>query len=163
MHLVPQALELYRERFNTTGMFQNKVYLGIPEGLRALRDAGWRLSVVTSKPHAFAVPILDHFALSQYFASVYGSELSGERSDKGALIAHALANEGIAAEQAIMIGDRALDILGARANGVPSRGVLWGYGARRELVDARADGLYETVSELVCDLAESRARASVSH
>lgn len=163
VHLVPQALELYRERFNTTGMFQNKVYLGIPEGLRALRDAGWRLSVVTSKPHAFAVPILDHFALSQYFASVYGSELSGERSDKGALIAHALANEGIAAEQAIMIGDRALDILGARANGVPSRGVLWGYGARRELVDAGADGLYETVSELVCDLAESRARASVSH
>jgi len=75
-------LELYRGRFNTTGMFQNKVYVGIPQSRCTLREAGWQLSVVTSKPQTFAVPILDHFALTQYFTSVYGSELSGERSDK---------------------------------------------------------------------------------
>jgi phosphoglycolate phosphatase len=51
-----------------------------------------------------------------------------------------------------MIGDRSHDILGARANKVRSRGVLWGYGTRDELLEAGADGLYEAVAELVSDL-----------
>lgn len=151
-HLVPEALELYRTRFRTEGMFENRVYAGIPGALRALQEAGWQLSVVTSKPWTFAVPILEHFALAQYFTRVYGSELSGELSDKGELIAHALRTEGISAQQAVMIGDRSHDIVGARANNVESRGVLWGYGTREELVGAGADGLYEEVTALVSDL-----------
>jgi phosphoglycolate phosphatase-like HAD superfamily hydrolase len=87
-HLVPKALELYRARFGTVGMFENRVYEGIPEGLGALATAGWRLSVVTSKPQTFAVPILEHFRLARYFANVHGSDLSGERSNKADLIAH---------------------------------------------------------------------------
>lgn len=153
-HLVPNALELYRARFTTVGMFENRVYAGIPEGLSTLQDAGWRLSVVTSKPHRFAVPILEHFSLNQHFASVYGSELTGERSDKAELIAHALHTEGASVSQVIMIGDRSHDILGARANDVASRGVLWGYGSRTALTAAGAHALYETVAELVSDLTE---------
>jgi phosphoglycolate phosphatase len=72
-HLVAKALELYRVRFSAAGMFENKVYAGIPEALGALRNAGWRLSVVTSKPGTFAAPILDHFALAPSFAAVYGA------------------------------------------------------------------------------------------
>jgi phosphoglycolate phosphatase len=151
-HLVAKALELYRVRFSAVGMFENRVYAGIPGALGALRDAGWRLSVVTSKPHTFAVPILEHFALAASFATVYGSELSGERTDKAELIGYALRAEGAPAEQVIMIGDRSHDIVGARANSVQSRGVLWGYGTREELVDAGADGLFETPASLISEL-----------
>ena len=139
-------------------MFENKIYTGIREGLHALGTAGWRLSVVTSKPLTFAIPILAHFALDSLFASVYGSELSGERSDKAELIAHALRAERASADQVIMIGDRAHDIHGARANGVQSLGVLWGYGTREELVQAGADGICETVDALVADLARRMLR-----
>jgi phosphoglycolate phosphatase len=52
-----------------------------------------------------------------------------------------------------MIGDRSHDIVGARANRVQSRGVLWGYGTRDELVAAGADGLFESVAALVAELA----------
>jgi phosphoglycolate phosphatase len=156
-HMLPRALELYRERFRTVGMFENAVYPGIPEGLATLADAGWRLWVVTSKPLAFAGPILQHFGLAQHFAGVHGSELSGDRSNKGELIAYLLRTEGVRAEHATMIGDRSHDVVGARSNGVRSLGVLWGYGAREELIDAGADGLYETVTDLVTDLA-SEAR-----
>lgn len=147
-HLVPEAIALYRERFRTTGMLENAVYPGIPEGLAALVEAGRRLFVVTSKPTAFARPILEHFHLARYFTEIYGSELSGVRSDKGELIAYVLESERIAAEQAVMIGDRSHDMIGAKTNKVRSIGVLWGYGTHEELAAAQACRIYATVPEM---------------
>lgn len=154
-HLLPKTLELYRERFATVGMFENRVYAGVPEGLGALGAAGWRLWVVTSKPRVFAAPILEHFGLTGYFLAVHGSELSGERSDKGDLIAHVLRTEGVSAGQSAMIGDRSHDVVGARVNNVRALGALWGYGTRAELVDAGADRVYESLHELVSHLTSS--------
>ena len=151
--LADAAVEHYRERFRASGMFENRVYPGVPEALTALRAAGWQLLVVTSKPGVFAEQILRHFDLAQYFSAIHGSELSGVRSDKGELIAHVLATEGIAPEYALMIGDRSHDIVGARKNGLRSAGVLWGYGTREELTEAGADRLYESLSVLRDDLA----------
>jgi len=151
-HLVPDAIALYRERFGTIGMFENAVYPGIPEGLAALARAGWRLFVVTSKPTAFARPILQHFDLVHHFSGIYGSELSGERSDKGNLISYVLEAEHIPAEQAAMIGDRSHDVIGARANKVRAIGALWGYGTHEELAEAQADRIYATVPEMFSDL-----------
>ena len=157
-HLVPDAIALYRERFGTIGMFENAVYPGIPEGLAALAGAGWRMFVVTSKPTAFARPILQHFDLVHYFAGIYGSELSGERSDKGALISHVLEAEHILAEQALMIGDRSHDVIGAKSNKVRSIGVLWGYGTPEELAEAQADRIFATVPEMFSELVHAAPR-----
>jgi phosphoglycolate phosphatase len=133
-------------------MFENRVYPGIPEALARLRSAGFTLWVVTSKPSVFAAPILEHFELTRYFEGVHGSELSGDRSDKGDLIAHVLRSERLLAEQTTMVGDRKHDIVGARRNGVRAFGVLWGYGSRDELAAAGADGLCENVGDLVREL-----------
>jgi phosphoglycolate phosphatase len=130
-------------------MFENVVYPGVIDGLESLRRDGWSLFVATSKPEYFAWQIVKHFRLLPHFQNVYGSELSGERSDKRALLAHLLEREAIRADEAIMIGDRAFDIVGAKANGVRAIGVLWGYGTRDELANAGADALCENVSELV--------------
>lgn len=153
--LADAAVEHYRERFRATGMFENQVYPGVPEALAALGAAGWRLLVVTSKPAVFAEQIVRHFELAQHFGAVYGSELSGALTDKGQLIAHVLASEGLAPGQALMIGDRSHDVIGARKNAVRAAGVLWGYGTREELTGAGADRLYESVAALVSDLAPS--------
>ncbi|MEO6599247.1 MAG: HAD hydrolase-like protein [Polyangiaceae bacterium] len=104
--------------------------------------------MATSKPQVFARRILDHFELSRYFKCVYGSELSGERSNKGDLIAHVLTQEGLT-NDAWMIGDRLHDIRGAKLNGLRSAGVLWGYGSRAELTEAGADAIFENMTDLV--------------
>ena len=145
---VRRAVDLYRERFTTEGMFENRIYPGIPAGLAARRAEGHRLRVVTVKPHLYARKILEHFGLASLFEQVYGSELSGENSDKAELIRLALTENGIAAREAWMIGDRRHDIEGARANGVGAIGVLWGYGSAAELRDAGADALIGTIDEL---------------
>lgn len=146
--LVKRAVELYRERFVSKGMFENTLYAGIPDALRKLKIQHFQLHVVTSKPSIFARQIIAHFGLERFFHNIYGSELDGTRADKRQLIAHVLEQELIHPPEAVMVGDREDDIKGAIANGVRPVGVLWGYGSREELTEAGASVLYETPESL---------------
>jgi phosphoglycolate phosphatase len=130
---VERAVELYRARFLALGMYENRVYPGIPELLRSLCDAGLALHLCTSKPHLFARRILEHFALDAFFTSIHGSELDGTRNEKGELLAYILEREALVPADCAMIGDRRFDIEAASHNGVVGIGVLWGYGSRAEL------------------------------
>ena len=150
--LQEEAVRLYRERFSTVGLFENAVYPGIPEALAELLQHGFALRVVTSKPTVYADRIIDHFELRSFFPVVYGSELSGERSNKAELLSHVLHSEGVAASRACMVGDRSHDVVGARAHGIPAVGVLWGYGAQDELHEAGAARVVPVVEELVAVL-----------
>jgi len=135
------AVELYRQRFSSKGMLENTVYPGIHSALTTLRGRGALLFVTTSKPRVFAERIVEHFGLKEYFCAVYGSELDGTRSDKGDLIAHVLQAESLSPHSTVMVGDRAHDILGAKAHAVFPIGVLWGYGSSDELIAAGATTL----------------------
>jgi phosphoglycolate phosphatase len=144
-----RAIGIYRQRFATHGMFDNSVYPGVAAGLSALRDAGFPMVVVTSKPEVYANQIIDHFELREFFGHVYGSELNGERANKGELIAHVLSSEGLSSDDAWMFGDRLHDIRGAKLNGLRAAGVLWGYGSKDELTQAGADAVFADMPELV--------------
>ena len=142
------AIDLYRERFSATGIFENKIYPGIPAALRSLTELGAVLMVATSKPTSFAERILEHFGLSSHMRAIYGSELDGTRSDKAELIAHILKTQSMTPATTCMVGDREHDMMGANANGVFAVGALWGYGSRQELLDAGAAALCEEPREL---------------
>jgi phosphoglycolate phosphatase len=142
--LANKALGLYRERFGEVGKFENEVYADIPETLKRLRQRGLRLYLSTSKPLVFAREIITHFGLGSCFNGLYGSRLDGGLNDKGELIAHILRQESLSAEEAIMVGDRKYDIIGARQNGLASCGVTYGYGSEEELRSAGADHIAAT-------------------
>jgi len=143
---VERAIGHYRERFAAVGWRENVAYPGIEEALARLRAAGARLFVCTAKPRIFAERIVGHFRFDAHFAAVYGADLDGRYDDKAHLLAHLLEREGIAREDAVMIGDSDNDLRAARANGVRSVGVLWGYGTATELADA--DAIVATPAEL---------------
>jgi phosphoglycolate phosphatase len=147
--LLERAVAAYRERFATTGLFENQPYPGIDATLDGLRARGFELHVVTSKPAVYARRVLDHFELARHFGQVFGSELSGERSRKDELIRHALEILGGGGAATWMVGDRSYDMAGARANGVGALGVLWGYGSREELLEAGAERLFADQRELM--------------
>jgi phosphoglycolate phosphatase len=155
-HVAP-AVALYRERYSAQGIFQCSVYDGIPDALQRIQGAGLRLFLATSKPHAFAKRILEHFALTPLFSGIYGSEFNGQNADKRHLLGHLLKQERIEPISAIMVGDRAQDIAAANAHGLRSVGVLWGYGSRDELESAGANTIVTTPSQLqaVIQAAES--------
>ena len=132
------ALAVYRERYGSVGLFEAFVYDGVPATLDALRRAGARLVLCTSKPRVFAVRILERFGLDRPFDAVYGADLDGRFDDKGDLIAHILAEQRIAPEACAMWGDRKHDVVGAARHGIPTIGALWGYGGEAELRAAGA-------------------------
>jgi phosphoglycolate phosphatase len=147
--VVEQAVALYRERFATKGMFENRIYSGIADALASFQQARVQLFVVTSKARLFAEPIVEYFGLRRFFLSVHGSELDGSYADKSELIAKVLCSESLTPDETVMIGDRAHDVIGAKANGIFSVGALWGFGSRDELVSAGADLLCKAPNMLV--------------
>lgn len=146
------AVEKYRERFKDTGLFENRVYIGIPEMLKKLQKKGMHLAVASSKPTVFVERILEHFGMKQYFEVIVGSELDGTRVNKDEVVAEALkqlfGERPVEKDKVYMIGDRKFDVEGARIQGVESVGVSYGYGSLQELQEAGADYIVESPGEL---------------
>lgn len=153
---IERALALYRERYVAAGLFENQVYTGVPRMLERLGRAVARAFVVTSKPAVYAERVIRHFGLDRHFARVYGPDLGGRFDDKADLIAHVLDAERIDRRTAVMIGDRAADMIAAKRNDVRAVGVLWGFGSERELLDAGADAVCATPDALPACLAALR-------
>jgi phosphoglycolate phosphatase len=155
--LAEQALLAYRERFSVTGLFENEVYPSVAQTLNALKEDGYRLFVATAKPTIYAKRILDHFDLSQYFVNIYGSELTGERTNKAELIHYILEREQLNSEECLMVGDRQYDVLGIEAVAV-----TYGYGTPEELKQAQPKAMITQFSELLEYVEDQATQKKVS-
>lgn len=145
-----KAVFEYRVYFKNGGMFENKVYDGVKELLEKLRNSGKTLVLATSKPEEFAIQILKHFGLFDYFDYVCGASMDGKISEKADVVRYALETSGNPDKKtAIMVGDRFHDIFGAKQNGLSSIGVTYGYGSFDELKNAGADFIVNDVNELL--------------
>ena len=144
-----KAVEYYREFYRETGIYQNKVYEGIPALLNLLCEKDKKIILATSKPEKFANQILEHFDLSKYFHLVIGATMDEKRSRKDEVLAYAIEKSGISdISSAVMIGDRKFDIEAAHKYGMEAVGVLFGYGTIEELKAAGADYIAATPNEL---------------
>ena len=147
-----EAVTKYRERFQDVGIFENRVYEGIPEMLRMLQSKGMYLAVASSKPEVYVKRILEHYKLLKYFVVVVGSELDGTREKKQEVIEEAVrrlsGDNEIPTDNIYMIGDRLHDVEGAKANNIESVAVTYGYGSMEELREAKADYIVRSVEEL---------------
>lgn len=144
------AIDRFREYFREKGIFENEPYEGIDLLLKTLQNSGKTIILATSKPEEFAKTILAHFHLDQYFDFVAGASMDETRCRKADVITYALDSYGITdLSDAVMIGDREHDILGAKQIGINSIGVLYGYGSREELERAGATYIAETVADII--------------
>lgn len=144
------AVEQYRERYNGIGIYENEVYEGIPELLEFLKKHGKKLGVASSKPQVYVEEILRHFGLEKRFDVIVGSELDGTRTDKAEVIEEALRRSGYSGKRSrvIMVGDRSHDVAGAQKCRVACVGAAYGYGGRKELEEAGAELVADTVKDL---------------
>ena len=144
-----RAIRDFRVYFEAKGIYENALYAGIPALLCDLKKSGSSLVLASSKPEVFADRILRHFGIRPYFDAVCGAEMDEKgRVEKEDVIAYALETCGAETRACVMVGDRKFDILGGKANGLATVGVLYGYGTRAELCAAAPDALCETVSDL---------------
>lgn len=144
---VDEAVAIFRKRYNTVGKFENAVYPGIRELLATLKAHGHKLLIATSKPQHLADEVTVHFGIDVYFEKICGASLDRSRVNKEAVIAYLLEENGTA-DNMVMVGDTFYDVLGAKAFGIPTIGVSWGYGKRDEMLDAGAVAIADSAEEL---------------
>jgi len=150
---VPGVIAAYREHYGEGAMFDTRVFDGVEDVLVALRAAGVRLAVATSKPEHYAVPIVEHLGLSGYFETIGGDELDGSLGTKALVIGRVLQRLDVPeAGDVRMVGDRSHDIEGARAHGIDCFAVGWGYAMPGELAAAHPAAICATAPDLAAAL-----------
>ena len=142
------AVAKYREYFSVKGLYENELFEGIPELLHDCREAGYKISMATSKPTHYARIIAEHFDIARYFDAIHGSSLDGSRITKSSVVAEVVEEERLDPARALMIGDRRHDVEGAGEHGIRTVGVLYGYGTLEEHTAAGAVYIVKDISEL---------------
>lgn len=150
------AIANFRVRFSEKGLFENNIYPQTIPSLKRVKNVGMRVCLATSKPKVFAKRILEHFDITQFFHAIHGSELNGEFSDKGELVAHILDAENLDPEATLIVGDRKHDIIGGKINKIMTGAVTYGYGSHEEITLSNPDHIFKTLSALA-DFIESTA------
>ncbi len=139
-----RAAAYYRESYHGGEWKNNRLYPGILRLLTTLKRKGAFLAVATGKPKATADMVLNYFGIMELFDKVVGPEECNLYAKKEDAVFEAIRGR----EHAVMIGDRHLDILGARKNGIPCIAAGYGYGSKQEADQFGADFYAKTADDL---------------
>ena len=155
-----EALQVYRKRFESVGLFENEVLDGVPEMLCSLKQKGRYVAVASSKPEAYVRRILEHFDLLHFFDEVVGASMDEKLSAKKDIIGEALRRMGKSPgdQDVLMVGDRMHDVEGAKLCGLDSLGVYTGFAPEGELEEAGATYVFHTIKEMADFLAGYQGR-----
>lgn len=101
---VAEGVRIYREYYGGGGLFDARIYDGIPEAFRRLSGAGVAVCLATAKPRDTALRVLDHFDLTRWFALVGGTDEEAGVADKTAVIRKNMRDGGFAPQDCLMVG-----------------------------------------------------------
>ncbi|MCR5585717.1 MAG: HAD hydrolase-like protein [Lachnospiraceae bacterium] len=145
---IEPGIQKYRERYDREGLFEARIYDGIPEMLKKLHDAGKTLILATSKPIGFAKKVMEYFKMDVLMDDLCGAGSDTERNTKAAVLEYILEKHHITDKsEALMLGDTKFDVEGANIVGLKTMGVLWGFGSRESLENEGAAYIVSTPEE----------------
>lgn len=145
-----EAVRVYRERYFTTGVYENKVYPGTVEALTELQRCGFRMGIGSSKNLPMVLEVLRYFDLDRFFDFKAARDEAGTLHTKADVLRSAIERHHLDPATTLMIGDRCHDVEGAHAVGMPAAGILWGgYGTREEMEQYHAEYIVESWEELL--------------
>lgn len=147
---IPAAIEVYRSYYTPKGIWECHLYDGVVPLIEKLRKAGKKIFVATSKPELYAKQLLQRHNIDHLFDFVGGCDMEETRANKLDVINYVLDSNNLRdkLDSCLMIGDTHYDINGAKAAGLKSMGILWGFGNRETLDGAGADFICETPADV---------------
>lgn len=146
---IDQTVHYFREYYGKKGVYENKVYSGIPELLKGLKGEGKNIYVSTAKYEKYAKVVCEHFGFSPYINDLAGADAKGEHATKTELTSCILKRNNISdLNNAVMIGDKHMDIEAGHNNNIDSIGVSYGFGSMEELHNAKPTYIVDSVADL---------------
>jgi len=146
---IDEAVRLFRKRYDAICVDRTSLLPGVKPTLDALKERGYRLSVATNKPSYFAVRLLDALGVGRCLDTVMGPDLVSRPKPDPEMVITALARMGVAAGEALYVGDMPIDVETARAAGLPVIVMPTGSSGREELASSGADLVLDDVSGLL--------------
>lgn len=145
---VSEVLGVYKKHYDDDPLYITRPFDGIPEMLIKLREAGYKLAVVSNKPDSAAGPIVKHF-FGDSFDAVTGALDGYPCKPDPALSLKLLSDLGISAKDSIFVGDTYVDMeTGKNLGSAKVIGCLWGFRDRAELIGSGADAVVSGADEL---------------
>lgn len=145
------AIDIFRERYETLGKFENYPAPGLPELCQRLKTEGYALALSSSKPEVMCVQICEKFGYAESLDVICGSPGEGDHT-KADIIRETFRRLGLNdadKPSVLMVGDRKFDVLGAKEVGIDCVGVeFFGYADQGELKNAGAVTVVQTVDQL---------------
>jgi phosphoglycolate phosphatase len=121
-----QALQFFLGYYEEHKMDNTRAYPGVAETLAQLSHLP--MAVLTNKPARISVRILHSLGLQKYFRAIYGGN-SFESKKPDPFGANKILQEfGIAAREAMLVGDSEVDVQTARNAGMQAAAVNYGFG-----------------------------------
>lgn len=140
--LVRQLYEGFGNHYDNDGLPNTNLFPRAIEEIRKLRAAGAKVYIATNKRYAGAKAVIAKFEIGGLFDAVYAGDMHKDDEigvlAKPQLLELALRELGIDSDDAVMVGDTISDFAAAKAVGMASVAVPWGYGTQAELAEATA-------------------------
>ncbi len=137
---IQEVKAVFDNYYGAHSLDYTKPYEGILELLEGLKTAGVYTTVLSNKPHLYTVELVERF-FGEGIDKALGQRENVPIKPHPVGIQELLAAFDIPKEKCIYIGDSDIDMQTAKAAGVTSVGVLWGFRDRKELIESGADYL----------------------
>ena len=160
-----EAVQVYRERYNKTGIFECSLYPGVETCIRKLKESGYMIGMASSKPEESCKRILDHFGILDLFDDVVGATFDGRIDKKGEVLNEVMRRwSDIPKDEMCLIGDTMFDVNGAKELGIFCIAVSYGFGDVEEMKAAGVAGMCDSLEQLpellrklhTCDVHKNR-------
>ncbi len=145
---VGAVLDMYNSSYDANPIPNTFIYPGVAELVDELYRGGYKLAVLTNKPHQTAVKLIEHFFPGKFDCIMGGGGAPLKPDPSTALaIAESL---GCSASECAFVGDSSVDIMtGKNMGAMASIGVLWGFRTKEELLMSGADHIAERAEDIL--------------
>jgi len=141
------AIERFERHYAALVGTEAELYPGALEGVRRLHAARRHLAVVTNKPRAFTMALLERVDVASMFPVVVAGDDGIARKPAGDMLLAACERMGSLPAETLMLGDSGNDIEAARAAGCPVWCVPYGYNEGRPPEALDCDRVVQSVDE----------------
>lgn len=144
-----EAFASYRKLFREGCMYQVEPYDGIRELLARLKDRGVAIAVLSNKPHAETVHVIETLFGEGYFDVIWGQMENVPIKPSPEGVFRILEQLSLTPQDILYLGDTATDMKTGKGAGAYTVGALWGFRERKELEDNHADAIIEHPLQLL--------------
>ena len=145
---IEEGMKIYGRIFDQNCTYHVTLYEGIPEMLKALKDRGIHLAVLSNKPDRQTVKVVKEIFGDNIFDYAQGQKDCIRRKPEPDGVWYLMEQMQVSKEECLYIGDSEVDAATGKNAGLKTIGVLWGFRDRKTLETAGADHLIERPEEL---------------